>query len=101
MGCVLCCLQGIDEGGLDYALNRAIDAYYNDRQWFRSLQVSSTQGAGAGGMLEYRAQQWEPSVTLTGSASTWHGRAGCQGSSLHVNLFVSSPPPCGKSAFIV
>ena len=38
-------MQGIDEGGLDYALNRAIDAYYNDRAWFRSLQVGSTQGA--------------------------------------------------------
>eukprot|EP00775_Hariotina_reticulata_P004294 gene4294-4546_t len=30
--------EGADEGGLDYALNRAIDAYYNDRAWFRSLQ---------------------------------------------------------------
>lgn len=31
--------QGMDEGGLDYAFNRAIDAYYNDRKWFRALQV--------------------------------------------------------------
>jgi starch synthase len=31
--------EGMDEGGLDYALNRAIDAFYNDRQWFRSLQA--------------------------------------------------------------
>lgn len=30
--------QGTDEGALDYALNRAIDAWYNDRQWFRGLQ---------------------------------------------------------------
>lgn len=29
----------MDEDGLDYALNRAIDAYYNDRRWFRSLQA--------------------------------------------------------------
>jgi hypothetical protein len=30
----------MDEGGLDYALNRAIDAFYNDKTWFRALQVS-------------------------------------------------------------
>lgn len=30
--------EGTDGGALDYALNRAIDAYYNDRDWFRSLQ---------------------------------------------------------------
>ena len=30
--------EGTDEGALDYALNRALDAYYNDRSWFRSLQ---------------------------------------------------------------
>ncbi|GLC71233.1 hypothetical protein PLESTF_001092900 [Pleodorina starrii] len=29
---------GTDGGALDYALNRAIDAWYNDRSWFRSLQ---------------------------------------------------------------
>jgi hypothetical protein len=38
--CDAASLQGMDEGGLDYALNRAIDAYYNDKPWFRSLQVS-------------------------------------------------------------
>jgi starch synthase len=30
--------EGADAGGLDYALNRAMDAYYNDRAWFRGLQ---------------------------------------------------------------
>ena len=30
--------EGADEGALDYALNRAIDAYYNDNAWFRGLQ---------------------------------------------------------------
>jgi hypothetical protein len=30
--------QGTDAGALDYALNRAIDAWYNDRAWFHSLQ---------------------------------------------------------------
>lgn len=30
--------EGTDPGGLDYALNRAIDAYYNDKPWFRGLQ---------------------------------------------------------------
>ncbi|GBF95473.1 glycosyltransferase [Raphidocelis subcapitata] len=30
--------EGADAGGLDYALNRAIDAYYNDKAWFRGLQ---------------------------------------------------------------
>lgn len=29
---------GTDTGDLDYALNRGIDAWYNDRAWFRSLQ---------------------------------------------------------------
>ncbi|KXZ44911.1 hypothetical protein GPECTOR_61g864 [Gonium pectorale] len=29
---------GTDGGALDYALNRAIDAWYNDRAWFHSLQ---------------------------------------------------------------
>jgi hypothetical protein len=43
--CVSATLQGMDEGGLDYALNRAIDAYYNDKPWFRSLQVRPTTQA--------------------------------------------------------
>ena len=30
--------EGADAGSLDYALNRAIDTYYNDKPWFRSLQ---------------------------------------------------------------
>lgn len=30
--------EGTDPGGLDFAMNRAIDAYYNDRQWFYGLQ---------------------------------------------------------------
>jgi starch synthase len=30
-------MQGTDEGALDYGLNRALDAYYNDRAWFNSL----------------------------------------------------------------
>jgi starch synthase len=29
--------QGTDSAALDYALNRALDAYYNDRPWFYSL----------------------------------------------------------------
>ena len=31
--------DGADEGALDSALNRALDAYYNDRPWFRQLQA--------------------------------------------------------------
>ncbi|KAG1673855.1 hypothetical protein FOA52_012880 [Chlamydomonas sp. UWO 241] len=30
--------EGTDEGALDYALNRAIDAWYNDKEWFHGLQ---------------------------------------------------------------
>ena len=30
-------MQGADAGSLDYALNRALDAYYNDRAWFDAL----------------------------------------------------------------
>ncbi|GAB4820993.1 hypothetical protein N2152v2_008039, partial [Parachlorella kessleri] len=30
--------EGTDEGALDYALNRALDAWYNDRAWTRSMQ---------------------------------------------------------------
>jgi len=30
--------EGTDPGALDYALNRALDAWYNDRAWFTSLQ---------------------------------------------------------------
>ena len=30
-------LQGTDEGSLDFGLNRALDAWYNDRSWFNSL----------------------------------------------------------------
>jgi glycogen synthase len=29
--------QGTDPMALDYALNRALDTYYNDRQWFNKL----------------------------------------------------------------
>jgi glycogen synthase len=29
--------QGTDPMALDYALNRALDTYYNDRQWFNQL----------------------------------------------------------------
>ena len=41
-------MQGADEGSLDFGLNRALDAWYNDRDWFNSLakrcmlQVSSS-----------------------------------------------------------
>ena len=31
--------EGTDSEALDYALNRAIDAYYDARDWFRSLQL--------------------------------------------------------------
>lgn len=31
--------EGTDEGALDYALNRAIDSFYNDREWFQNLQA--------------------------------------------------------------
>jgi glycogen synthase len=31
--------EGTDPGSLDWALNRAIDAYYNDKAWFRGLQA--------------------------------------------------------------
>lgn len=30
--------EGTDPGALDYAINRAMDAYWNDRPWIRSLQ---------------------------------------------------------------
>ena len=30
-------LQGTDEGSLDFGLNRALDAWYDDRHWFHSL----------------------------------------------------------------
>ncbi|CAG9465646.1 unnamed protein product [Pedinophyceae sp. YPF-701] len=30
--------DGTDPGALDYAMNRALDAYYNDQEWLRSLQ---------------------------------------------------------------
>jgi starch synthase len=30
--------DGTDPGALDYALNRAIDAWYNNREWFHGLQ---------------------------------------------------------------
>ncbi|WIA17469.1 hypothetical protein OEZ85_014309 [Tetradesmus obliquus] len=31
--------EGMDSDGFDYAFNRCIDAYYNDRAWFRALQA--------------------------------------------------------------
>lgn len=30
--------EGTDEGSLDYAMNRALDAWYNDRAWIHSMQ---------------------------------------------------------------
>jgi starch synthase len=30
--------EGTDAGGLEYALDRALDSYYNDRAWFRKFQ---------------------------------------------------------------
>ena len=30
--------EGTDAGGLDFALDRALDAYFNDRGWWRSFQ---------------------------------------------------------------
>lgn len=30
--------QGTDNEALDYALNRALDCWYNDKKWFRGLQ---------------------------------------------------------------
>jgi starch synthase len=35
--------EGTDEGSLDYALNRAIDCWYNDRAWFHGLQSRCMQ----------------------------------------------------------
>lgn len=32
--------EGTDNGGLDYALNRAISTWYNDPEFFRQLAVS-------------------------------------------------------------
>ena len=32
-----CTPQGSDEGALDFALNRVLDAWYNDRPWFHTL----------------------------------------------------------------
>ena len=30
-------MQGTDEGSLDFGLNRAMDAWHNDKAWFQSL----------------------------------------------------------------
>ncbi|KAK3275240.1 starch synthase [Cymbomonas tetramitiformis] len=30
--------EGADEGSLNYALDRCLDAFYNDRDWFHGLQ---------------------------------------------------------------
>jgi hypothetical protein len=30
--------DGTDTGALDYALDRALDAYFNDREWWRAFQ---------------------------------------------------------------
>ena len=38
--------QGTDPGALDYGLNRAFDAYYNDRAWFHGLQKRVMQQVG-------------------------------------------------------
>ncbi|KDD72457.1 hypothetical protein H632_c3319p0 [Helicosporidium sp. ATCC 50920] len=32
------CFEGTDTGALDYALNRALDAWYTDKPWFHKLQ---------------------------------------------------------------
>ena len=39
-------VQGTDPDALDYALNRAMDAYYNDRQWFHGLQKRVMEQVG-------------------------------------------------------
>ena len=39
--------QGADAGALDYAMNRAIDAWYNDRAWFHGLQKRVMEQVGA------------------------------------------------------
>lgn len=40
-------LQGTDEGAMDYGLNRALDAYYNNRAWFHGLQKRVMEQVGA------------------------------------------------------
>lgn len=35
--------EGTDSGGLDYALNRAISTWYNDRAFFRELMLRCMQ----------------------------------------------------------
>jgi starch synthase len=32
--------EGTDAGALEYALDRALNSFYNDTPWFRGLQVS-------------------------------------------------------------
>ena len=34
--------EGTDAGALEYALDRALNSFYNDTPWFRGLQVSFT-----------------------------------------------------------
>ena len=34
--------DGTDAGALEYALDRALNSFYNDTPWFRGLQVSFT-----------------------------------------------------------
>lgn len=36
--------DGTDAGGMDYALNRAISAWYNDRAWWHALQARGPVG---------------------------------------------------------
>lgn len=31
--------EGTDSGGLDYAMNRAIDTFHNDRAFFRTIAL--------------------------------------------------------------
>jgi glycogen synthase len=56
--------EGTDPGALDYALNRAIDAYYNDRAWFRGLQAQV--GAGGGMLLAQGSRVWLVGPALLG-----------------------------------
>lgn len=42
-------MQGTDDGAMDYGLNRALDAYYNDRKWFHGLQKRVMEQVRAGG----------------------------------------------------
>ena len=98
------CAQGTDAPALDWAMNRALDAWYNDRAWFHALQrrvmlqarASAGGAGGVGGGPGGLAGGWGRGVGGVGGWWWWwcsaHARVCPRACITHTYTHTHAPP---------